>query len=82
MANKKATVVSMKPIFLGLQAVADAVSLSEASVKRLVREGGFPKPRMLSGRRVAWLTAEVEAWAHARPVSDILPPPNTGNRKG
>lgn len=73
---------SMKPIYLDLQAVAEAVSLSEATVKRLVREVKFPKPRMLSGRRVAWLTSEVETWAQSRPVSDILPPPNTGNRKG
>jgi prophage regulatory protein len=72
----------MKPIYLDLQAVAEAVSLSEASVKRLVREEKFPKPRMLSGRRVAWLTSEVEVWAASCPVSDILPPPNTGNRKG
>jgi prophage regulatory protein len=73
---------TLKPIYLDLQAVSDALSLSEASVKRLVREDKFPKPRMLSGRRVAWLTNEVEAWAQGRPVSDILPPPNTGNRKG
>ncbi|MDR5800677.1 AlpA family phage regulatory protein [Caballeronia sp. LZ001] len=72
----------MKPIYLDLQAVADAVSLSEASVKRLVREKKFPKPRLLSDRRVAWLTVEVEAWAQSCPVSDNLPPPNTGNRKG
>lgn len=73
---------SMKPIYLDLEAVSGVLSLSIASVKRLVREDKFPKPRMLSGRRVAWLVNEVEAWAQGRPVSDVLPPPNTGNRKG
>ncbi|UKI11834.1 hypothetical protein ACLUPT_11990 [Variovorax sp. SCN45] len=36
---------------------------------------------MLSGRRVAWLVREVEAWAESRPVSNLPPPPNTGARK-
>ncbi|MEM5387292.1 AlpA family phage regulatory protein [Paraburkholderia phymatum] len=69
----------MKPLYLDLPAVAAAVALSETSVQKLVRENQFPKPRMLSGRRVAWLTREVEAWAEERPVSDLLPPPNTGH---
>lgn len=70
---------SMKPLYLDLRTVAATVSLSEASVQKLVRENQFPKPRMLSGRRVAWLTREVETWAEERPISDLLPPPNTGH---
>ncbi|WP_082746876.1 helix-turn-helix transcriptional regulator [Burkholderia sp. MSMB1826] len=69
----------MKPLYLDLPTVAATVSLSEASVQKLVRENRFPRPRMLSGRRVAWLMREVEAWAEERPVSDLLPPPNTGH---
>lgn len=64
----------MKPIYLDLRGVAEAVSLSESNVKKLVREKQFPEPRMLSGRRVAWLVREVEAWAEARPKSNLLPP--------
>lgn len=65
----------MKPIYyLDLQAVAEAVSLSESSVKKLVRENKFPQPRLLSGRRVAWLAREVEAWSEARPTANLLPP--------
>lgn len=66
----------MKPIYLDLPSVAAATSLSEASVKKLVRENLFPKPRALSGRRVAWLLREVEEWAEDRPVSDLPPPVN------
>ncbi|RQY60962.1 AlpA family phage regulatory protein [Burkholderia stagnalis] len=69
----------MKPIYLDLPAVAEVVSLSEATVQKLVREQKFPKPRILSDRRVAWLTREIEAWAEGRPVSDLAPPPNTGH---
>jgi prophage regulatory protein len=74
--------MSARPLYLDKPTVAQFVALSETTVERLVRENGFPKPRVLSGRRVAWLTREVEAWAESRPVSDLLPPPNTGARKG
>nr|WP_157604985.1 AlpA family phage regulatory protein [Rhizobacter sp. Root16D2] len=56
-------------------------SLSESTVEKLVREEAFPKPRLLSGRRVAWLVREVTAWCEERPVSNLLPPPFTGRRK-
>lgn len=71
----------MKPIYLELDAVAGAVALATSTVQRLVRENAFPKPRQLSGRRVAWLVREIEEWAESRPVSDLPPPPNTGAKK-
>lgn len=69
----------MKPLYLELQAVAEAVALAPTTIQRLVREEEFPKPRQLSGRRVAWLVREVEEWAEQRPVSDLAPPDNTGH---
>ncbi|MGU7816580.1 helix-turn-helix transcriptional regulator [Burkholderia sp. AW49-1] len=74
------TSTTIKPLYLDLPAVAITLSLSEATVQKLVRERKFPKPRLLSDRRVAWLTREVEAWAEACPESDLAPPPNTGHR--
>lgn len=73
--NKKPAV---QPIFLDLPSVAQAVSLSESAVQGLVRKGEFPQPRQLSDRRVGWLMPEVQQWAESRPVSQILPPQNTG----
>jgi prophage regulatory protein len=73
--------VSARQFYLDKAAVAEAVALSESTVEKLVRENEFPKPRILSGRRVAWLVREVEEWAEARPVSDLLPPENTGSRR-
>jgi prophage regulatory protein len=74
---------SLKPIYLDLPTVAALVSLSPANIQKLVREDRFPRPRMLSGRRVAWLMREVEEWAESCPVSDLPPPHNTshGNRR-
>jgi prophage regulatory protein len=69
----------MKPIYLDMADVAEYVSLSDASVQKLVREGRFPKPRLLSSKRVGWLLREVDEWAETRPVSDLPPPPNTGH---
>lgn len=74
--------VSIKPAYLDLQGVAAFVALSESTVQKMIREDGFPKPRLVSGRRVAWLVREVEAWAESRPVSDLAPPPGTGSSKG
>ncbi|NML99654.1 AlpA family phage regulatory protein [Paraburkholderia sp. RP-4-7] len=71
----------MKPIYLDLSGVAEALSLSPTTVQKMVREKTFPEPRLLSGRRVAWLVREVEEWADARPIADLLPPPNTGRQK-
>jgi len=70
---------TVKPLYLELEAVAGAVALAATTVQRLVREGAFPKPRQLSGRRVAWLVRELEEWAEQRPVSDLPPPANTGH---
>ena len=70
--------IPVTPIFLDLPTVAEVVALSESTVQELVRQGQFPQPRQTSGRRVGWLVKEVQAWAESRPVSQILPPQNTG----
>jgi len=69
------------PMMLDLPKVASTLSVSESTVQKLLREGAFPKPRQISGRRVGWLTTEIAAWAHALPTSAILPPHNTGALK-
>jgi prophage regulatory protein len=78
--NKKAA-VSIRPLYIDLATVAAVLSVSVSTVQALVRAGDLPKPRKLSGGRVAWLMREVEAWAESRPESDFAPPPNTGAKK-
>lgn len=70
--------VAMKPIYLDIESVSAATSLSPAVIHKLVRREEFPKPRALSGRRVGWLTREVEEWAETRTPSAFLPPANCG----
>ncbi len=68
-------------IYADLPTIAAMVSLSEASVQKLVRNDEFPKPRQLSGRRVGWLVREVSEWAESRPHSNLPPPANTSAKK-
>jgi prophage regulatory protein len=68
-------------ICLSLKEVAQALSLSPSTVQQLVRDKTFPEPRLLSGRRVAWLVREVQYWADTRPVAKLLPPESSGAKK-
>ena len=70
-----------EPLYLNEDDTAAAVSLSVATLQRLVREGAFPRPRRLSANRAGYLKREVVEWAEARPVSDLLPPRNAGRRR-
>lgn len=72
----------MDPLFYDKRAAAHAVALSVSTLERLIREGEFPRPRKVSGNRVAWLRREIVEWAESRPVSDLLPPANTSGRGG
>lgn len=69
------------PAAMGRADAAAYVGLSESTFARLVQKGSIPKPRQLAEKRVAWLRCELDAWLLARPVSDQLPPPNTGAPK-
>lgn len=73
--------ITVKPAYLDLPAACSFVSLRESTLQKLVRENQFPKPRMLSDKRVGWLVRELEEWAESRPVSALLPPENTGAKK-
>ena len=76
------TQISVKPAYLDKPGACAFVSLKETTLDELMRKNMFPKPRKLSDRRVGWLVRELEDWAESRPVSDLLPPANTGAKKG
>lgn len=66
------------PAALGRADAAAYLGLSESTFGRLVQKREIPLPRQLAEKRVAWLRCELDAWLLARPVSNQLPPPNTG----
>ena len=69
------------PMVLDLPGVAKTLCVAVSTVQLMVRQGEFPEPRQLSGRRVGWLAIEVATWAASRPRSTQLPPHNTGAAK-
>lgn len=76
--NEKIDVVTIKPLYLARAQAATFLSISESMLDRLVQQGKVPKPRKLSPGRSAWLVKELEAWGEECPVSDLLPPENSG----
>ena len=42
------------------------IGLSRATIWRMVRSGGFPKPVVLGPQSVGWLEREVNAWLATR----------------
>lgn len=65
-------------IYMDLEQVLHATTLSMAVWYGLVKVGDAPKPRQISANRSAWLRREIMDWCEARPVSQILPPVNSG----
>lgn len=77
----KSTSQRLPKLFFSVEELSFSLALSESTIQQLVRNGDLPAPRRLSGRRVGWLVREIETWAEGRPVSELLPPPNTGAKK-
>ena len=73
--------VATRPACLDRANAAAYLAISESTLEKLTREGAFPKPRLLSGRRTGWLVRELDEWLEQRPVSGMAPPPNTGAPK-
>ncbi len=73
--------ITLRPGAIKKERAAQFVSISVSTLEKLQREGKFPLPRLLSDKRVGYLVRELEEWLDSRPVSEQLPPPNTGALK-
>ncbi len=73
--------MTLQPIALDRDTAAKFVVLSVTTMELLLRRGEFPKPRRVSPARVVWLVRELTDWMESRPVSELLPPRNTGAAK-
>lgn len=70
----------MNPLFLDRESAASVAGLAVSTMEEMIRNEEFPAPRKISRKRVGWLLREIQEWAESRPVSDFLPPKNTGRR--
>lgn len=78
MANTSNAIIQLKPLYLSRIQAAVFLSLSPSMLDKLVAQGNMPRPRKLSAGRSAWNVSELEAWGNNLPVSDLLPPKNSG----
>jgi predicted DNA-binding transcriptional regulator AlpA len=78
MSKEQQSIVQIKPLYLARSAAASFLSLSESMLDKLVAQGSLPRPRKISAGRSAWLVEELETWGKSLPVSDLLPPANSG----
>lgn len=69
---------TLQPIALDKKSAAEFVLLSESTIDNLLRIDQFPKPRKVSPKRIVFLVRELIEWMECRPVSNIIPPVNTG----
>ena len=74
-------VMQFAPAALEREQAAAYAGLSLSTFEKEVREKRAPQPRQVAGRRVAWLTKELDAWLFACPVSEQFPPENTAAKK-
>ena len=56
---------------LSRQKVQSKTTLSRSSIYDMIAKGEFPKPVKISGRRVAWLEATIDAWIQSRTVINV-----------
>jgi prophage regulatory protein len=42
--------------------------LARSSIYRMMEDGGFPRPRKLGPRAVAWLVNDIDQWINSRPA--------------
>jgi predicted DNA-binding transcriptional regulator AlpA len=64
------TPIAIQPIFIAPSQIQDAISISRASAYKLLKDDPtFPRLRMISTGRVAWLRHDLEAWAQVRPFA-------------
>lgn len=73
--------MSFVPAVLTKELAAQYMGMSISTFERQVRLGELPKPRLTSERRVGWLRRELDEAAEKLPISELLPPENTGAKK-
>jgi prophage regulatory protein len=50
-----------------LPEVLHRTSLSEATLRRMMKDGSFPQALKLGANSVAWLESEIDDWIDGRP---------------
>lgn len=54
---------------LRLEAVKRRTGMPKSTIYDRMAKGGFPKPRKIGPRAVAWLSSEIDDWMRSRPLA-------------
>jgi len=57
----------MENRILRMAEVCDMVGLSRALVEAKIKDGIFPRGKMLTGRAKGWLLSDIQGWMEALP---------------
>lgn len=71
----RASIVRLEPAILRREEAAAYMGIGTALLERLVAAEKLPKPRQISAGCAGWLRVELDAAAHALPVSTFAPGP-------
>lgn len=72
------SVIYIEPLILAKPDAAAFISVSESMVDKLVQQKRLKPPRKISNGRMGYLVADLKEFVQGLPVSDLLPPRNSG----
>ena len=72
------SLIYLEPLILAKPDAAAFISVSESMVDKLVAQKRLKPPRKISSGRAGYLVADLKEFVQGLPVSDLLPPPNSG----
>ena len=72
---RRVSIVRLEPAILRREEAAAYMGIGTALLERLAAKGKLPKPRQISDGCAGWLRTELDAAAHALPVSTLAPGP-------
>lgn len=61
--------VHAAPLIYRKKTLLEKFGISETTLRRWMKEEGFPRPRQLGPRAVGWVADQVGAWLEKRPVA-------------
>src|SRR5437868_15146757 len=59
--------------FISIAEISDRTTLSKSCIQRLQKLGEFPRSRVLSKGRTAYVRIEVEAWIRQQAAENVAP---------
>ncbi len=63
---------TIQPLVYTKAQLPAVIGLGKSAIDKMRRDGEFPQPRKLGGKKVGWPVEEVKEWLRNRPLSTGL----------